>query len=502
MNPLHTFSHSRKWSIALQVALAVAAFIAIVVMVNYLSARHFKRFHWSDRGSVALTPRTLALLQSMTNQVEVTVFFDSDAALFVPVNQVLEEYRAASPHLTVRKVDLHRNPAAAQAVRTRYNLPPGTDDNLVIFDHAGRKRVISERMLTDKDYEQVPNAEQIELVTRHRTFKGELLFSSAIADVIAPRDYKAYFLAGHNEHDPLGTEQMGYASFADLLALNNLRFDVLSLGASGDIPDDCDLLIIAGPQQRFHPAELDRIEQYLNQGGRLLAMFSLDPELLKGTGLGGTGLERLLAQWGVNVGATLVADADNAQQGHAVAFLTSRFGQHPIVSALGDTRLQVLSTRTIAARREAAGLGGAAVTELVYTGTNAVVYTQFRDGQATRTGRDPVGEFPLAVAVEKGGLPGVTTLRGGVTRIVVTGDSFVFGNHLLNYVGNRDFANQIINWLLDRSELMAGIGPRPMQNYQLALTPGQLQGVRLVLIAGLPLGALFVGFLVWLRRRS
>jgi hypothetical protein len=353
-------------------------------------------------------------------------------------------------------------------------------------------------MLTDKDYEQVPNADQIELVARHRTFKGELMFTSAIADVIAPRDYKAYFLAGHNEHDPSGAEaQMGYASFADLLALNNLRFDVLSLGAKGDIPDDCDLLIIAGPQQKFYPAELDRIEQYLNQGGRLLAMFSIGPALLTGTGL-----ERLLTQWGVDVGANLVEDAANARQGQAVAFLTSRYGQHPIVSPLGDTRLQVLSTRTIAARREAAGLAGTAVTELVYTGTNAVVYTQFPDGQAIRTGRDPVGEFPLAVAVEKGGLPGVTTLRGGVTRIVVTGDSFMFGNQLLDYMGNRDFANQIINWLLDRSELMAGIGPRPMQDYQLALTPAQLRGVRLVLIAGLPLGALFVGFLVWLRRRS
>lgn len=497
MNPLHTFSRGRKWNIAFQVVVAVAAFMAIVVMVNYLSARHFKRFHWSDRGSMALTPRTLALLQSMTNQVEVTVFFDSEAVLLAPVNQVLEEYLAASPNITVRKVSIDRNPAAAQAVRTRYNLPPQMDDNLVIFDHAGRKRVISERMLTDKDYEQVPNAEQIELVTRHRTFKGELLFTSAIADVIAPRDYKAYFLAGHNEHDPSGTEaQMGYASFADLLALNNLRFDVLSLGAKGDIPDDCDLLIIAGPQQGFLPAELDRLEQYLNQGGRLLVMFSIGPSLLKGTGL-----ERLLTEWGVQVGTNLAQDADNTLDSQAISLVTSRYGQHPIGAPLGGVQLVMYSPRTIASLRGGAGTG-ATVTELVYTGTNAVVYTQFRDGQATRTGRDPVGEFPLAVAAEKGGLPGVTTLRGGVTRIVVTGDSVLFGNELLNQLGNRDFANQIINWLLDRSELMAGIGPRPMQDYQLALTPAQLRGVRLVLIAGLPLGALFVGFLVWLRRRS
>lgn len=496
MNPLHTFSRGRKWNIALQVVVAVAAFMAIVVMVNYLSARHFKRFHWSDRGGMALTPRTLALLQSMTNQVEVTVFFDSEAVLLAPVNQVLEEYLAAAPNITVRKVSIDRNPAAAQAVRTRYNLPPEMDDNLVIFEHAGRKRVISERMLTDKDYEQVPNAEQIEVRPRHRTFKGELLFTSAIADVIAPRQYKAYFVSNHGEHNPAGNEaQMGYASFADLLVLNNVRFDVLNLGTSGEIPDDCDLLILAGPQQKYLPVELDRIEQYLNQGGRLLVLFNLAPVLI------GTGLERLLTQWGIQVGANLVQDADNTLDSQAVSLVTSRYGQHPIVAPLGGVQLVMYSPRTIAGLRGGAGTG-AAVTELAYTGTNAVVYTQFSGGQVTRTGRDPTGEFPLAVAVEKGGLPGVATLRGGVTRIVVTGDSLMFGNQLLDQLGNRDFASQIINWLLDRSELMAGIGPRPMKDYQLALTPAQLRGVRLVLIAGLPLGALFVGLLVWLRRRS
>ena len=102
MNALTSFSRRRKWRIALQVAVAILAFGAIVVMVNYLSARHFTRFHWSDRGGAELTPRTLALLRSMTNQIEVTLFFDSEHKLFVPVNQLLDEYQAVCPNLTVR----------------------------------------------------------------------------------------------------------------------------------------------------------------------------------------------------------------------------------------------------------------------------------------------------------------------------------------------------------------------------------------------------------------
>ncbi|HAV63080.1 MAG TPA: hypothetical protein DCY13_12040 [Verrucomicrobiales bacterium] len=493
-----SFSRGLRWRIAFHVAVAVLSFVAIVAMVNYLSARHFMRFHWSDRADVKLTPRTLSLLKAMTNEVEITVFFDSESPLHAPVARVLEEYLAASPRLTVRKVDPYRNPAAAQGIRTRFNLDPEIDDSMVIFSHGERTRIITERMLAEYEFEQVPNPEEYEVKKRYRAFRGELMFTSAIADVIAQRQLKTYFLAGHHEHSPTSAEtQMGYAGFGELLRENNIAFDFLNLGPSGEIPRDCDLLIIAGPRTALLPSELDRVEQYLNQGGRLLALFNSEAEKL------GTGLERLLLQWGIVVGRNLVEDAAYGHNGQAAIFQTARYGRHPIVAPLGDVRLTFVFPRTIAARRDsAAGLAGATVTELVFSSTNAVVLSEIRDGQFTRTGRDERGEFPLAVAVEKGGLPGVVTQRGGVTRIVAVGDSFLFGNEILNYLGNRDFASQLVNWLLDRSELMAGIGPRPMIEYQLALTPSQLRMIRWVLVAGLPLAALLAGVVVWLRRRS
>jgi hypothetical protein len=210
----------------------------------------------------------------------------------------------------------------------------------------------------------------------------------------------------------------------------------------------------------------------------------------------------MLAQWGVVVGANLVEDEEHGQEGQPAFFTTARYGQHPIVAPLRGVRLQVMFPRTVTNVRGTAGTAGVTAAELFYSGTNAVVRTRIDKGQFEKTGRDERGEFPLAVALEKGGLPGVVSERGGVTRLVVVGDSFLFNNQLLGYLGNRDFASQVVDWLLDRSELMAGIGPRPMQEYQLALTPGQLSGVRWVLIGGLPMTALAVGLLVWWRRRN
>lgn len=494
-----TFSRSRKWSIAFQVAISVLAFVAIVVMVNYLSARHFQRFHWSTRSGTELTPRTLALLKNMTNQVDITVFFDSDSELAAPIDQLLAEYEAANANIKAIKVDPVLNPAGAQKVRTRYDLPQEMDNNVVIISHGKRFRVISERMLTDSEYVKIPNPEKYEVRPRYLAFKGELMFSSAIADVIATRQLKAYFLTGHGEHNPSGTEaQQGYASFADLLRENNVRFDLLSLGTTGEIPRDCDLLIIPGPQQKLGPTELDRIEQYLNQGGRMLVMFNIGPVKTL------TDLEDPLRQWGVDVGRNVVEDPENApNKGQPAFFFTSRYGNHPIVAPLGDVKLLIMYPRTIAKLDAGQSANaGLTVSELVYSGTNSIVYSHFSNGEVVTDGREPRGSFPLAVAVEKGGLPGITTLRGGVTRIVVLGDSYLFGNGMIDRLGNRDFANQIINWLLDRSELMVGINPRPMREYQLALTPREMRSVKLVLIAGLPAIALIVGLLVWLRRRN
>ena len=56
------------------------------------------------------------------------------------------------------------------------------------------------------------------------------------------------------------------------------------------------------------------------------------------------------------------------------------------------------------------------------------------------------------------------------------------------------------NWLLDRTPLIQ-IGPRPVNEYSLLMTQTQLQSTELTLLAGMPGGVLFLGLLVWLRRR-
>jgi LPXTG-motif cell wall-anchored protein len=105
------------------------------------------------------------------------------------------------------------------------------------------------------------------------------------------------------------------------------------------------------------------------------------------------------------------------------------------------------------------------------------------------------------VAVEKGAIPGVAE-HGA--RLIVVGDSLFLANQQLELTGvkNRDFVDYAANWLLDRTQVLNGPGPQPIDEYKIVMSNAQLQSAQWVLLVGMPGAVLFLGGLVWLRRRK
>jgi len=171
----------------------------------------------------------------------------------------------------------------------------------------------------------------------------------------------------------------------------------------------------------------------------------------------------------------------------------SAFSTYAVVNPILDEGLFLVRPRAIAKLNLHTPAGeGPKVEEVVFTGDHAVLMGT------------PPGEprrYPVIVALEKGAIKGVTTERGN-TRMLVVGDSFFLANHQLDLLGNRDFANSAINWLLDRPQLFEGVGPRPVTDYRLVMTKTQLQSAQWLLLAGMPGAVLLVGVLVWFWRRS
>ena len=54
----------------------------------------------------------------------------------------------------------------------------------------------------------------------------------------------------------------------------------LNLASSGAIPENADLIVIAGATRKLLAAEVSSLQKYLQAGGNLLLMLIMDPVLL------------------------------------------------------------------------------------------------------------------------------------------------------------------------------------------------------------------------------
>lgn len=491
-----SFSVARKWSLSLNMLLALGAVVALLAMTNYLAARHFTRWSLSDRTQAQLSPLSLRVLNAVTNPVKVTLYFDKRESLYGLSYNLLKAYRYANPLIDLKVVDYMRESGAAQVVKLEHKLSDN-DRDLVIFECQGRPKIVYQGELSDLDIQPLIRGESKEI--RRTNFKGEAMFTSAILSVISARQPKAYFLDGHAEHNPEGDDGLtGYSRFAGVLRENNVSFDRLRLEGPVEIPADCSLLIIPGPRTVLQKETLDKINRYLKQGGRLFVMFFSTFRTPKPTGL-----ETLLSEWGVTVGENVVIDEKNALSETRNDFVTSTFGTHSLVKPLlHGFQIYTILPRSVAKDlRSAGGADAPQVDQLLYSGKDGRIYTDIRtNGAIFPSSKDFIGNVSLMVAVEKGGIRNVSADRG-TTRIVVTGESLFLANNSIDREGNRQFATHAINWLLARNDLLVAVPPRPMSEYKLTMTAAQMSSARWILMGALPGFILFIGGLVWLRRR-
>ena len=504
-----SYSTGRRWAVGFNVLLAALAVLALVAMANYLATRYFQRFELGAHRRTELSPQTIRVLHSVTNEFKVTVFFDAhgEEELYGLTTTLLREYAFANPGLIIKTVDPTRQPAEAELTLANYKLTGLKDKNFVVFDCAGATKVIYANELSEYDINAVITGQSKEF--KRKSFNGEMLFTTAIFNLANPRQFKVCFLAGHGEHDPAKTDHPhGYAKFATILReKNNVLSEKLTLLGTNDVPADCQLLIIAGPRLPLADVELEKIGRYLKQGGRLFALMGN----LAYTGGQKTGLENLLVQWGIGVAANIVFDPKNSPTGNDL-MTTRQNNEHPIMKALisgnEDLRLRLVLPRAVGqattATNDANNPDAPKVVVLAATSDEATEATEIRDGVPYRNPySDRRGVFPLIATAEQGRVKGITTERGSM-RLLVVGDSLALDNELIDSApGNHYFAALAVDWLLDRPQiLLEGLLPRPLKEFRLVMTRQQTRQVQWLFLAGLPGVVLLFGALVWWRRRK
>src|ERR1700722_4267268 len=442
-----SFSPRRRWKIALDMIVRTILVLAVIVMVNYLGSRFFSRFYLSSQ-TQGLSARTLGILHSLTNRVIVTVYYDKDEELYPTIVALLNEYRTANPKISVQTVDYVRDAGEAEKIKEQYKFNAPTEKNLVIFDCDGRIKIVNGNELAQYVTEQVPSETRgkLEFEKRPTAFMGEMLFTSSLLDVKNPKPFKAYFLQGHGEPSLSDSSETGFLKFGVVLGENYIATVPLQLLGDNVVPDDCNLLIIAGPQTALSDLELQKINQYIAQGGRLLALFNYRSIHRP------TGLEPILARWGVKGGTDVVQDWKNTTSSDGRDVIVYNFSKHPAVNPLTQLALQLIFPRPISRGDwKNPPADAPQVDELAFSSATSTLAGEPADAPRS---------YPLMVAVEQKPVAGVANARG-TTRMIVVGDSFFLGNRQIESGANRDFLGDAANWLLDQTTFLKGAGPAP-----------------------------------------
>ncbi len=484
-----TIRQRRRWktAVGLNVLLSLSLALLLVALLNGLASRSYLRTDVSRASLYTLSDKTRRLLGALTNTVDVIVFFQRGEALYHDIESLVREYQYHSPALRVEYVDPDRNLARTEELARRYEVD---EPNVVIVHRQGRSRMLSATDFVQYDFSAVREG----MAPARAAFTGEQALSSAIHGVTQTHKPKVYFLSGHGERridnfDPF----VGYSSVAKQMRRDNVELETLVLGETPVIPDDTDVLIIAGPNRRISQPELDLIHGYLEESGRVMMLID---------SLTRTGLETVLARWGVSLGDDVVVDPSRTLTGREL-FVTD-YGFHPITDRIRGVTSVFYMPRSVESipRRIASSSDQVDKPHVSMLAASSPSGWAERDPDQTPMRFDPdmdrAGPISIAVAVERGPVPGIDVqIRS--TRMVVFGDSGFVSNGGLTG-GDEDFFMSAFNWLLERDELMATT-PRPLTTVWLVLDRGQIRRLFWTAVIGMPALVGLLGCLVWRRRR-
>jgi hypothetical protein len=503
-NEQEGFSNKIRWGGWINVALATVSVLILACVANYLAHRHFDRTSWSQNLNRKLSTRTVELLKDLgTNKVRIIIFFDKTDPNYQMTEELLKQYVHKNENLMLTTVDPEVQSAKARDILKQYRLTP-QQRNVVIFDANGKSRVVTNgqlttrkgRPITEEELKELPEDQRAGLVYERTAFLGERQFTSAIQAVSSKDQPIIYCVKGHGEHSITNHSSNGYSEFGKMLGEMNAVVYDFELNRATAIPSKCDLLVLPGPITALNTKEKRMVEQYLSsQGGRMLILLNHRSH---------GDLKELLERWGVTVGNNTIQDGANTLVDGSLTL--RRYSHHPVVLALKreDLPVRLLLPRTVSAlpKEEQLAAAGLEVTSLITTSTKGKA---IRNLINRKQGVPPVLEIEnaalsLAVAVEKDTLTDVQTDH--LARIVVVGDSIFLSNRMIDRDRNRELGWHTVNWLLDRSHLMRGIGPKQITSYRFEFRQTEFRKLASLVVGIMPAATVLFGLMVWLRRRA
>ncbi|MEJ2245198.1 MAG: GldG family protein, partial [Acidobacteriota bacterium] len=407
--------------------------VAIISGLNFLGQKHPKRFDLTTGGRFTLAPQTTKILKNLEQDVEIKAF--PPGGEDIALKELLTEYRTISSHIQYEFIDPDKQPDVARQNEIEVY---GT----LVVSSKDRKEKI-EKSMGEVQEEDLTNA---------------------IIKVLRTEIPKIYFVQGHGEKDPEDNEQYGYSDAKGAMEDQGYQVESVNLVESGRVPENAQVLILAGPETEPFPKELEFINDYLGKGGGVLILVDPEPS---------PSLAEYLKEWGVQVDHDFVVDISGVGQifgmGPGIPLVTE-YESHTITENFERSMTFFPQTRSI---RPLDSLPEGINVETLFKSNpnswgeaNLALEVKFDEES------DLKGPLPLAVAVTKEIKPATDETQAVNARMVVAGTSKFSINTYFGAQRNGDLFMNMISWLAQDDDLIS-IRPKDPEDRPISLSQAQ-----------------------------
>jgi ABC-type uncharacterized transport system involved in gliding motility auxiliary subunit len=459
----------RSMQVGTNALLTTLAVLTILGGINFLAVRMPKQIDFTEVQQFSLAPQTKQVLQNLKQPVKLMLF--STEPERTQDQSLLEQYQRQNPdRFRFEMIDPRAQPGLAQ----KYNIRTSGE---VVLETEGRTRTV-EGGLSE------PN------------------LTPALSALVGNRKVNAYMLQGHGEAPITGGEGNLDAAVTELKK-RDFNVNVLNLLEQKQIPEDANLVIIAGPKRPFLPAEVKLLQGYLAKGKPLFLMLDPGPDPTKLA----MGLDPILKDWGIQLDGRIVVDASGSGQllGLGPAYpLVLQYGSHPITKDFGQSPSYFPLAQAITVKPPTPD---EQVTELMQSGPESWAEGDpQQENLDFNPARDRRGPLTLGVALTRPlKADAVKDAKAnakpsGEAKLVVIGDSD-FVTVANPQVLNSDLFLNAATWLSGGPDDSLSIRPKEAKDRRLEMTPTNWRILSLVGLGILPILAFGSATYLWWKRR-
>lgn len=310
----------RRWSVSVKkIGMGIfnagfsAAAIAVVVILNLTAGTlptALTNIDCTSSKLYSVTDDTKRILSALNQQVELYVIANESSG-DAQLAATLQKYQELSANVKVTYVD----PAVSPNFYQKY-----TQDqiaaNSIIAVCGERSKVIDYSAVyeTEVDYQTYSSQ------TTGYDAEGQL--TSAIQYVTNEDMQNVYQITGHGENTVSGR-------FQEAIEKMNLGLQSLNLLETEAVPEDCQVLIILGPQSDFSRDDADKVIDYLSGGGKALITTQYTAESMEN-------FQSILEAYGLQLNDGMVIEANDGNYYQNPLYLLPDISYDTVTAEVSD----------------------------------------------------------------------------------------------------------------------------------------------------------------------